>query len=50
MNKVIIELWLPEDEEINDTNVGKALGIAIMTNDLKYAIVPYIEFDEEENE
>ena len=48
MNKVIIELWLPEDEEINDTNVGKALGVAIMTNELKYAIVPYIE--EEENE
>lgn len=35
MNKVIIELYVPE--EVNDISVGKALGIAIMTNELRYS-------------
>ena len=48
MKRVIIELWIPDEEEVNDVNVGKALGVAVMTNDLKYSIVPYIEYDEDD--
>lgn len=46
MKKITIELWLPDEEEVNDENVGKALGIAIMANNLKYSTVPYVDFDD----
>jgi hypothetical protein len=36
MKKVIIELYVPEDQEINDHSVGVALGIAIMKGELFY--------------
>lgn len=34
--KVIFEVWLDNDTEINDVNVGRALGEAIITNTLYY--------------
>lgn len=36
MKKVIIELWLGDEEEVNDISVGRALGEAIMLGDLTY--------------
>jgi hypothetical protein len=34
--KVVFEVWLDNDTEINDVNVGRALGEAIITNTLYY--------------
>ena len=41
--KVIIELYLPDDQEVNDINVGRALGEAIMTNQLTYCPIYEVE-------
>lgn len=36
MKKVIIELYLSDDQPITDLTVGRALGEAIMTNQVHY--------------
>jgi hypothetical protein len=36
MKKVNIELWVREEDEINDDTVGVALGRAIMDNEIRY--------------
>jgi hypothetical protein len=48
MKKVIIELWMPEDEDVNDKSVGRALGEALMTGTLTYETVPYIVLEGDE--
>lgn len=37
MKRITIELYLPDDQEVNDINVGRALGEAIMTDTLGYS-------------
>lgn len=41
MQRVLIEVWLDETETVNDRNVGRALGEALMMNDVKYATEDY---------
>jgi hypothetical protein len=36
MKKVNIELWVRDEDEINDDTVGVALGRAIMDNEIRY--------------
>lgn len=36
MKKVIIELWLDDNVEVDDISVGRALGEALMLGDLTY--------------
>lgn len=36
MKKVNIELWVGDEDEINDDTVGVALGRAIMNDEIRY--------------
>lgn len=46
MKKVTIEFYMPDEDEVTPINIGKALGVALVTREFYASVEDIIETEE----